>query len=225
MKDKDSLRNSWASLGIAFNSNDEKTCADPETAIIELICSGEFPEDKKMMGLALLWLEHFSKLVHVERLKILTKNLGAFETALLGAIARKCVAFGDFRWRMIEKNALAKNTGRPKFAIGDSETFIKMRGLDEDFAAFGIRVGPVRPDDPKKLLNRQTVIKRNIWLRNRLLFGSNVRADVATLKLLNRAQTGYAAAKILGCSPNAAYRNWKDLEDAGWAKFERAVVG
>jgi len=216
MRNKNYLRDCWASLGIAFNSSEHKTCVDPETAIIELISSSEFPEDKKMMGLALLWLEHFSKLVHVERLKILTKNLGAFELALLGSIARKCVSFGDYRWRMIEKIAQAKNSGKPVFSIGDSETFIKMRGLDEDFAVFGIRVGPVCPDNSKKLLNRQAVISRNTWLKNRLLFGSNVRADIATLISLKRAETGYAAAKILGCSPNAAYRNWKDLEEAGW---------
>ncbi len=112
----------------------------------------------------------------------------------------------------------AKNmqeSGR-KCSVGDSETSIKMRDLDEDFAVFGIRVAPMLPNDPKKLLNRQSVIKRNAWLRNRLSFGSNVRADVATLKSLKRAETGYAAAKILGCSPNAAYRNLKDLEEAGW---------
>ena len=99
MGNKDILRDNWASLGIAFNAG-SKNCVDPETALIALVSSLEFPEDKKMMGLALLWLKHFSKLVHVERLKTLAKNLGALELALLGAIAKKCVSYGDFRFRI-----------------------------------------------------------------------------------------------------------------------------
>lgn len=217
MENKDLLRDSWASLGIAFNSKSEE-CVDPETAIIELVSSGEFPEDKKMMGLALLWLKHFSKLVHVERLKTMAKDLGALELALLGAIARKCVADGDFRFRVIEKLAKKKNSGSPKFDIGDSETFIKMKGLDPDFASFGIRVATINPDDDKKLLQRGAILKKNLWLKNRVLFGSNLRADVATVISLKRADSAYAAAKILKCSPNAAYRNWKDLEEVEWAK-------
>lgn len=215
MENRDLLRDSWASLGIAFNVS-SKACVDPETALVELVSSGEFPEDKKMMGLALLWLKHFSKLVHVERLKALAKDLGALELALLGAISKKCVAYGDFRFRTIENLARKKISGSPKFAVGDSETFIKMRGLDPDFASFGIRVAPIRTDDEKKLLRREAILKRNLWLKNRVLFGANLRADIATVISLKRAESGYAAAKILKCSPNAAYRNWKDLKEAGW---------
>ena len=215
MEKSDSLRNQWASLGIAFNYQDS-TQYDPESAIISLVCSGEFPEYKKMMGLTLLWLGEYSKFVHVERLKILTKSLSAFELAILGALAKKCVKLGDFRWRTIERVVTKKNMGIEKFFAGDVNAVVRMRGIDEDFKCFGIHVTPVLPDDPKKVLAREVIIKKNIWVRNRLLFGSNVRADVATLRTLKRAETGYAAAKILGCSTNAAYRNWKDLEEAGW---------
>lgn len=90
MENKDTPRNQWASLGIAFNAIPTES-VDPETTLILFLSSGEFPEDKKMMGLILLWLQHFSKLVHVERLKNLTKDLGALELALLGAISQICI--------------------------------------------------------------------------------------------------------------------------------------
>jgi hypothetical protein len=212
---KDTLKDSWASLGIAFNGAGVE-CADPESAIVALVSSGEFPRDKKMMGLALLWLNHFSKLVHVERLSGMAKKLKPFELALLGGIAKKCVSLGDFRWRLIE-SLCAEGARAGSGFPGDNELFIEMRGLDADFASFGVRVAPILPDHEKKLLARATTIKGNAWLKNRLLFGSNSRADVATLKELKLAKTAYAAAKILGCSANTAYRNWNDLEEAGWA--------
>jgi len=55
-------------------------------------------------------------------------------------------------------------------------------------------------------------------LKSRLLFGTNLRADIAAVKSLKIADTAYAAAKFLGCSMNAAYRNWNDLTEAGWAE-------
>ena len=54
----------------------------------------------------------------------------------------------------------------------------------------------------------------NLWLRLRLLFGANLRADVATVLALDLAPTAYAAAKYLQCSQNAVYRNWQNLKEA-----------
>ena len=75
------------------------------------------------------------------------------------------------------------------------------------------------PDDSEKLLARSKVIKGNVWIKNRLLFGTNTRADIATVKELELADTAYKAAKILSCSASAAYRNWNDLEEAGWGSW------
>ena len=117
----------------------------------------------------------------------------------------------------IEKLVVQELKGNPS-SISDPEAFIKRRGLDEDFLKFGIRVTPIIEDDPKKILLRERAIKRNIWLRSRLLFGTNLRADIATVKSLKLADTAYGASKLLGCSINAAYRNWKDLEEVGWGE-------
>jgi hypothetical protein len=214
MKTNDSLRDAWRSLGIAFHHPTKKK-SDPETALIELVRAKEFPDDKKMLGLVLLWLSHYSNLVHIERLKTLAKDLLPFELAILGAIASKCLKAGDHRWKTIIKIAKEKN-GKQQFEQGDSATFINMRGLDKDFAQFGVRIAPVSPDSEKKLRTRQEILKHNDWLKLRVLFGTNMRADIATVIALGLASTAYGAAKLLRCSPNTAYRNWNDLEEGGW---------
>ncbi|HAZ11563.1 MAG: hypothetical protein A2X86_21605 [Bdellovibrionales bacterium GWA2_49_15] len=213
-KTDDSLRDKWASLGIAFNAPDEAN-ANPEQTIIDTIKSGEFPSDRKMFELMLLWMSEYLQLIHVERLKYLLPSLTPFELALMGGIATKCVKNGDFRWRAIIREVqkkLGKNP--PRFDAGDDELYLKLKGTDQDFLAFGIKVAPVKPDDHKKLMKRDHTIKKNAWLTNRLFLGPNLRADFITVFTLGIAKNAYQAAKILNCSPNASYRNWHDLEEA-----------
>ncbi|OFZ26744.1 MAG: hypothetical protein A2381_17290 [Bdellovibrionales bacterium RIFOXYB1_FULL_37_110] len=217
-KSDDSLRDSWASLGIAFNTK-ATDHANPEQTIIETIKSGEFPGDRKMFGLMLLWLENYMDLVHVERLKYLMKDLSPFQLALLGGIAKKCLSKGDLRFKTIIKE-IEKRFGKnsPKFE-GDDELYLKLKGVDADFLCFGVKVAPMHADESKKLLKRDQVIKNNAWLRNRLVFGSNLRADFITVFTLGLAQNAYQASKLLSCSANASYRNWKDLEEARGLDF------
>ncbi|MBF0363825.1 MAG: hypothetical protein HQK49_22585, partial [Oligoflexia bacterium] len=175
-KESDSLCNKWASLGVAFNIGDgQHRNTNPEQAIIDTIKAGEFPNDKKMFGLMLLWIFEYHDLIHVERLKSLSKKLSPFELALLAAISKKILAKGDFRFKAITNEA-KKSFGKnpPHFQEGDDELFISRKGVDEDFVEFGIRVAKVKEDDLKKLLKRDHILKNNVWLKNRLIFGSNL---------------------------------------------------
>ena len=211
---KDPLRDSWASLGIAFNIKDDSN-ANPEQTIIETIKSGEFPGDRKMFELMMLWTLEYLDLIHVERIKSFLPELKPFELALMGGLATKCLKTGDFRWRAIVREVqirLGKNS--PRFDVGDDELYLKMKGIDEDFLSFGIRVAPVKPDNHKKLMRRDHVIKNNSWLKNRLLWGANLRADFITVFSLGLAKNAYQAAKLLSCSANASYRHWRNLEEA-----------
>lgn len=216
MKSHDSLRDQWASLGVAFAHGGKIQC-DPETAILNFVTSSDFPEDKKMITIVLSWLQEYSTFVHLEKLKTAAQELEGDAILVLGAIASKCIKFGDHRWKTIEKLAQI-NTRDYQSSLRDSDAFLKRHGLDEDFLKFGIHVNPVLPEDQKKLLVRQRIFKMNPWLRHRLLFGTNLRADMATVKSLKLTNTAYGAAKLLGCSMNAAYRNWNDLTEAGWAE-------
>jgi hypothetical protein len=213
-KINDPLRDKWASLGIAFSQKTDLV-ANPEQTIIETIKSGEFPADRKLFSLMLLWLNEFVDLVHVERLKGLLGELAPFELAIMGGLATKCLKMGDFRWKAI-LNEVQKKLGKhpPKFDVGDDATYLKLKGVDADFEAFGIKVAPLKPEDHKKLVRRDEIIKNNPWLKNRLLMGSNLRADFITIFTLGLARNAYQAAKILNCSENASYRNWRSLEEA-----------
>lgn len=212
----DPLCNQWSSLGVAFYKGEgEFKNVNPEQTIIDTIKSGEFPSDKKMFGLMLLWISKYHDLIHVERLKSYIKKLSPFELAVLAAISKKILDQGDFRFKAIIKEAqriFGKN--KPSFSNGDDELFISIKGTDEDFLEFGIRVAPMLADDPKKLLKREYIIKNNVWLKNRLLFGTNLRADFITVFTLELAGNAYQAARILNCSLNASYRNWKDIAEA-----------
>jgi hypothetical protein len=173
--------------------------------------SEEFPEDRKMISLILAWLKEYSKFVHIERLKALTKTLGSFELAILGALAMKCIAFGDYRWKTIINLVKKRNTGKPHFDFDESEYLIVKKGEDQEFKEFGIRISTITPDRPEKIAELSHIIAKNKWLHHRILFGVNMRADIATVMVLKIAISAYQASKYLKCSFNAASRNWKDL--------------
>lgn len=215
----DLLRDKWSSLGIAF-SRAVKLNSNPELTIIETIKSHEFPSDKKMFSLMLLWLDEYLELVHVDRLKNLLKDLNAYELALMGGIALKCLNKGDHRWKVIVL-LVQKKIGKKEihFDDGDDELLLKMKGTDAEFLKFGIRVAPLKSEDRRKLLRREVVLGQNAWLKNRLLFGPNLRADFITVFTLSLASNAYQAAKLLGCSMNASYRNWKSIDEASKLGF------
>jgi hypothetical protein len=215
MNNQDLLRDSWASLGVAFSNRSTIKYA-PEEAILFLITSGEFPEDKKLTEMTLTWLRDHSRLVHVERLQNLIKDCDKKQLAFLGAIASKCLTFGDHRWKKIANMGLKASRSKGFSFPGDEELLVKMRGHDTDFFKFKIVVTPLQAESSKKFLSWDRVTKENPWIRFRLLFGSNLRADVATVIFLQLADTAYAAAKLLKFSTSAVYRNWDDLNQAEW---------
>jgi hypothetical protein len=208
---KDLLRDQWASLGVAFNSKSSLVC-DPENALINFLNSGEFPEDRKMITLILAWLKEYSNFVHIERLKSQIDSLGSFELAVLGGLALKCVQFGDFRWRTIISFVKKRNTGKLSFESHESEYLLAKNGEDLEFKEFGLRVSKIEPERAEKILELKQIIKKNRWIHHRILFGVNMRADVATVVVLKLAGSAYQASKYLKCSFNAASRNWNDLE-------------
>ncbi len=209
----DHLQKAWASLGIAFNSEGHLNY-NPEKAIIDTVRSGEFPRDKKMFGLMLLWLQNYHNLVHVDRLKILLKELDSFQMGLMGGLATKCLKMGDFRWRTIIREVEKKLKKSATNFHSDSDLFLELKGVDDDFALFGVRVIPVAADNQKKIMSREYILKHNTWLRSRLFLGVNLRADFFTIFSLGLAQNAYQAAKILNCSINTSYRNWSDLKES-----------
>lgn len=213
----DTLRDQWASLGIAFNSKSD-LISDPETALISFLNSGEFPADRKMISLILAWMKEHSNLIHIERLKSLIEPMGSFELAILGGLAQKCLGYGDFRWKTIIGFINKRNTGKIQFDLGESEYLISKNGVDQDFKDFGLRISIVEEERPEKIVDLKVVIEKNKWIRHRILFGVNMRADIATVMVLNLASGPYQASKFLKCSFNSAKRNWSDLDSVAFSR-------
>lgn len=211
----DLLRDKWASLGIAFNAP-TSIISDPESALIDFLKSGEFPDDRKMISLILAWLKEYSELIHIERLKTLLNDLGSLELAILGGLARKCMRFGDFRWNTIINYINKRNTGPLRFDLNESAYLLQKVGEDQEFLEFGLRLAKITEERPEKVVQLKTMIENNRWIRYRILFGVNMRADVATVLALGLANSAYQTAKLLNCSFSSASRNWKDLTNVNF---------
>lgn len=210
----------WAGLGIAFAEENPEEVA-PEEVILLTIRHGSFPTDRKFFALMLLWLEHYSDYVHVERLQRMLVGLPSDELALLGGLVLKIrKSQKDHRFNaLLNKIQSLLGEHHPTFpSLSDHPFFIQRHGLDEDFAAFGIQVAQLHSAHTKKILSEQQILMQNSWLFHRCLFGINFRADIATVMKLHHPSNGYQAAKLAGCSTNSGYRHWRDLEKINWTK-------
>lgn len=212
----DKLESYWSSLGITFERGKDRDIS-PEEAIIETIKSDEFPKDRKMFSLMYLWLIKNNHYVHIERLKNFSKKLDIYHLSLLGAMSAK-ISLVNHKWKVLVK-FVEKKMGNEKVVfsnVKDSDYFIRRHGIDEDFKRFGINLATLKPADEKKILSEKKIIKLNKWIKNRCLFGINLRADMATVIELKLAKTAYQASKVLHCTVKASYDNWSALIKVGW---------
>lgn len=222
---EDLLRDSWESLGIAFVVNASGTRhADPERTLLQTL--REFEDQRKMLRLVLAWLRSYGALVHVERIKALAGDLPAGQLAWLGGLAEHQTQQGDLRWRSISqmiKHILG--TPAPRFEMPKLDTLqVARKGEDLHFKEFGLVIPTVEPAEPKKLYSFNAGVRNNIWLRMRILFGTNWRADAATVMILGLAKNPYQAEQILGCAKETAYRNWRALKEADVEQLLRGMA-
>ena len=201
----------WGSLGIAFDGA-SNIAADPESLIIDSL--EHFPEDRKLVSLVFAWLKSYSSLIHVERLKSMTKLIPAESARWLGGLASFCTEF-DRRWASLQKKCLSDK--KPKRQdLGEFDALqIERLGEDPYFAQAGLKIPTISWEDKeRKLFTREHIINNHFWFRLRVLFGANWRADVAWELVRDSEQTPYQVAKRLGCNMETAYRNWKALNEA-----------
>lgn len=206
------LRPDLVSLGFAFYGEGSAIAPDPEKTIIEII--KVFDTELKVAHMMLAWMERFGDLIHVERLMSLSKELKPRERVFLGVIALKQVNAGDLRYRsLLQKiKLLPINTESPW--PGEDPYLIEKYGIDAEFESFGIKTSLFYPSENKKLFSRSGIIERNLWLRLRVLLGTNFRADLAFVRLSGLAKNAYAAMQNLKCSKETCYRIWKSLDEA-----------
>jgi hypothetical protein len=223
MKTQDVLRDELAALGIAFVTGNQALSLEPDPERTFLKSISEWNTDRKILKLFLAWMESYGDLFHVERLRSLAEPLSAVELAWLGGFASFQVSKKDLRWQAIEKYCTSRlGNPMPRFVTSNLDVLqAERKGKDPHFEKFGLIFPLLESSDQKKIYLRETTIKRNAWLRLRLLFGSNFRADMAYLFLRQKVTNAFQAEKFLGCSRETAYRLWKAFQEVECGKILR----
>ncbi len=210
------------SLGFAFHGKIPRKSADPERTIVDVLQS--FFVDRKLFRMLLTWLGTTTELIHIERLKALSKDLSPNLKVVLAVVAKK-LARQDRRWKFLYEH-LKVELQDQNLSLQVPKEFndpylVSKYGPDEDFAEFGVDITKVAPEDGKKILSLRGILNNNSWLRLRAVMGPNFRADTAYLYLTNSAGGPAEVARILGCSRDTAYRNWRALENSDARKVLR----
>jgi len=186
----------------------EKTILDSLTVILS---------DAKMLYLIANWLKTYGDLIHVERLVSLAKTapLSYDELMALGGLAQYA---SDAGFRIDPVLRYVKSNFKKGRAVETSEHIalpVRM-GQSPPEAAF-YRFGLVVPkiiEQSLKISDLKLITETNVWVKNRIFFGCNWRADIFTVlnrKRKDRAST-YRLAKDLGCSNETALRIRKNFE-------------
>ena len=214
------LNQKLASLGVAFIEAPDAP-ADPEETLIEALQL--FREERKLLAIILGWLALYGDLIHIARLRALAQRLNAEHLAWLGGLALHA-AETDRRWDAIAQFVRKKlGEGEKTFATTKLDlTLAKNKGADPHFQKFGLTIPKIQAAGEKKFYRRNHTLANHYWLRLRVLFGSNWRADIAWQMLQDSKQTPYRISKNIGCNIETAYRNRNSLLEAQAIKLLRA---
>lgn len=207
----------WRSLGIMF-ARDFSRYADPEGTILDSLPS--VLSDAKMLYLIANWFRKQGDLIHVERLLSLVRrrDLPYDELMALGGLAQFASDAG-FRVDPLLRYFRDKfRKGRSVETSGQIALPVKIGQSTPEpaFERYGLIV-PRIIDHSSKIADLKLITETNLWIRNRIFFGCNWRADIYTAlsrKTKERAST-YRLAKDLGCSNETALRIRKDFELLG----------
>jgi len=210
----DDLLPRWRSIGITFARNPIKY-TDPEKTILDSLLA--ILTDAKMLYLIGSWFKKLGGVIHTERLLSLAKARGLSydEWMALGALAAYACEAGH---RMDAIVRYAKRKVQKGHTVATSEHIALPVTMGQclpepTFKAFGIIV-PTMIEQEAKIVDLSLAVKTSAWIRNRIFFGCNWRADIYTAlgqKRKERAST-YRIAKDLGCSNETALRIRKSFE-------------
>lgn len=200
-----------SSIGIAFEYEpDAQLC--PEKVILRILNRDTFIGEK-IYTLLLAFFDEFHDLVRVDYFCKESSNISDIGKATLYGLSRYCVEnLSDQRFLKIPCYVLTIDRAM-ELNVGQQRS-----SHDKHLIQAGIFCRDLKSQGSKKLMSREWVLKNNIWLRNRMLFGVGVRADSFSAMKLNRQKTYYSLSKIVSSSISAARKNYTDflqLEEIG----------
>ena len=166
------------SIGFAFSTAAiklEVIDTRPEEVIVESFRCMDFQEDLQLIGLAPTWFDRFGRYINIPHLLKMAESLDEVSYKVFWGSLSKSDLFVE----LIKSNRF-KSTSEV-FLIGP-DFQREMLGLDDELLRMGIESPKIVPADSKKLRSLESTLDSNIWFKNRLLIGDNLRADIDTLK-------------------------------------------
>lgn len=197
-----------ASIGINV-AIENKT--DPFTDIEKtiLLAAENIKNDKRLISLILSWVKIHGERINIERMKKIACD---HMPAWISLIAVFAVFSGQTRWKILTKKVFVE-----PYANGDIEltqSLIRLRGEEpwSEGSGFLIPKNSITIND-KFVLNPFQLAKVNNHYRNKLIYGSNWRADIITAIQLG-AKNPTEASRISSSSYEPAYRAFYELKAA-----------
>lgn len=172
----------------------------PEECLAEL--SLHLLQDPKALVLAVGAIKTHAQIFHPEFLLKTIRNHQC-DFSVIGVLLSKTQ---DRRFHKVIEFCRAQNFISEKPAKMLSFALkIGQSSADAEFQSFGVQVSQLDPVDEKKIAKIDLFLRNNLFVRNRLLFGCNWRADI--ISVIDMGFDNPTAVKNrLGCSYETAHR-------------------
>ena len=178
----------------------------PEECLVDL--SFRLLQDPKALTLAVGAICAHSQIIHPELL-LKTVQSRNCDLNVIGAVLLKT---NDRRFnKVIEYCKKKKFISERPIKILSFAFKIGQVAADKEFEQFGIQISQLDPISEKKITKIDLYLKNNLYIRNRLLFGCNWRADIIStieLGLNNPTQI----KNRLRCSYETAHRVFNEYK-------------
>ncbi len=209
-----------AAIGVMTSTrqlaSDAITSVDIEETLADAVTSfADKDSDQRWLGPVLAWVDVHGASVIIEKLaKILKRRikLGS-NVEFVSLLAAFAMRSGHKRWRTLIHFAPKKEryVGHPDLA----PSLVNLRGY-EDWAKsvnFIVAKGSLLAQR-KWTLSQSSLATQNLQYRNRLIYGSQWRADIITA-FERGARTPAEASRLSGASYEPCHRVFRELEAAG----------
>ena len=208
-----------AAIGVQFSEEvtaEHFKIADIERALIEgarAIANG----DLRIVNPLFTWIQKNGEYVNVERLKKFVKSdPNPHQIFWIHALAFFGMSLGQTRWKIlgdVQKipRCLKNNNQDPVEALVDARFLQKLKGEADWSKETGFVLAKTSIQTASKYsLDKLSLAKVSLPFRNRLLFGPNWRADIATA-ISNGAKSAKEVRQLTGCSHEPAHRIFSEL--------------
>ena len=198
------------SVGFAFSISPEKLSVietRPEDVLIESFRSRNFKEDLQFIGLAPIWFDRFGRYVNIPNLLKSAESLDKVSYRIFwGSLSKS-----DLFLELVKSSRFKFKSVPGIYKIGP-DLQREVLGLDDELLKKGIESPAIGPADTKKLRALGFILNSNVWFKNRLLIGNNLRADIYTLIESSSISNAHQASEILNCSVGSAYPIYQELK-------------